>query len=91
MCYREVLVSVSGGNGSSFLYGEVTPERVKRIVAEHIVAGSPVEEWLVSGPDRETGFFDKQQRIVLRNCGIIDPARYTSISRKVVTKLLRKR
>ena len=36
MCYREVLVSISNGNQESYLYGEVTPDRVKRIVAEHI-------------------------------------------------------
>ena len=74
MCYREVLVSISNGNGTRFLYGEVTPERVKRIVSEHVVGDKPVEEWLVSGEGREVGFFDKQLRIVLRNCGIIDPS-----------------
>ncbi|MCC6963390.1 MAG: NADH-quinone oxidoreductase subunit NuoF [candidate division Zixibacteria bacterium] len=73
MCYREVLVSVSNGNGSGYLYGEVTPDRVKRIVQEHIQQDKPIEEWLVSGQDREVGFFDRQERIVLRNCGIIDP------------------
>ena len=73
MCYREVLVSISNGDGVNYLYGEVTPDRVKRIVAEHIQDGKPVDEWLVSGADREVGFFDQQVRIVLRNCGVIDP------------------
>jgi NADH-quinone oxidoreductase subunit F len=73
MCYREVLVSVSNGDGVKYLYGEVTPERVKRIVAEHIQGDKPIDEWLVSGENREVGFFEKQKRIVLRNCGIIDP------------------
>ena len=73
MCYREVLVSISNGDGVNHLYGEVTPDRVKRIVAEHIQGGKPVDEWLVSGADREVGFFDQQVRIVLRNCGVIDP------------------
>jgi (2Fe-2S) ferredoxin len=27
-------------------YGEVTPERMKRIVAEHLLDGRPVEEWI---------------------------------------------
>lgn len=74
MCYREVLVSISNGNQESYLYGEVTPDRVKRIVAEHIQNNTPIDEWLVSGVDREVGFFDKQVRIVLRNCGVIDPS-----------------
>ncbi len=73
MCYREVLVSVSNGNGTSFLYGEVTPDRVKRIVTEHVIGDKPIDEWLVSGENREIGFFENQQRIVLRNCGVIDP------------------
>jgi len=73
MCYREVLVEVSNGNGTAHMYGEVTPERVARIVDEDLVGGTIIDEWLVSGEGREVGFFDNQQRIVLRNCGIIDP------------------
>jgi NADH-quinone oxidoreductase subunit F len=73
MCYREVLVSISNGNGASYLYGEVTPDRVKRIVTEHVIGDKPIDEWLVSGKNREIGFFEKQHRIVLRNCGVIDP------------------
>lgn len=73
MCYREVLVEVSNGNGTAHMYGEITPDRVGRIVDEDIVSGSTIDEWLVSGEGREVGFFDRQERIVLRNCGIIDP------------------
>ena len=73
MCYREVLVEVSNGSGTGHLYGEVTPERVGRIVEEAILSDSTIDEWLVSGEGREVGFFDNQERIVLRNCGIIDP------------------
>ena len=73
MCYREVLVEVSNGNGTAHMYGEVTPDRVGRIVEDDIVKGTTIDEWLVSGEGREIGFFDKQHRIVLRNCGIIDP------------------
>ncbi|MEB3317996.1 MAG: (2Fe-2S) ferredoxin domain-containing protein [Cyanobacteriota bacterium] len=29
------------------LYGGVTPERVERILREHIVAGTPIEEWII--------------------------------------------
>lgn len=29
------------------LYGGVTLERLERIVSEHIVAGQPIEEWIL--------------------------------------------
>ena len=29
------------------LYGGVTPERVERIVREHVVAGQPIEAWII--------------------------------------------
>ncbi len=73
MCYREVLVEVSNGSGTGRMYGEVTPDRVGRIIQEDILQDSSIDEWLVSGEGREVGFFDRQQRIVLRNCGVIDP------------------
>lgn len=73
MCYREVLVEVANGNGSPVMYGEVTPDRVGRIIEEDVLKNQVISEWLVSGKDREVGFFENQVRIVLRNCGRIDP------------------
>jgi len=29
-------------------YGRVTPERLKRIIEEHIIHGQPVSEWIIS-------------------------------------------
>jgi NADH-quinone oxidoreductase subunit F len=77
MCYREVLVDVIGDDGIRWLYGEVTPDRVPRIIDEHVIGSRPVEEWVVldgSGRQRpDNAYLAKQKRIVLRNCGIIDP------------------
>ncbi|MEW6051163.1 MAG: NADH-quinone oxidoreductase subunit NuoF [Candidatus Zixiibacteriota bacterium] len=73
MCYREVLVEISNGNGIRRLYGEVSPDRVGRIVEEDVLKDQSIDEWLVRGKDREKGFFENQVRIVLRNCGHIDP------------------
>ncbi len=72
MCYREVLVEVSNGDGSEHVYGDVTPERVGQIVKEDVLNGSTIDDWLVTDKS-EKGFFENQKRIVLRNCGIIDP------------------
>src|SRR3972149_11459291 len=49
----------------------MTPDRVDRIVFEHLVQGKVVGEWAV---DREE-VLARQKRIVLRNCGEIDPSR----------------
>lgn len=69
MCYNEPLVDVVTEDGEKSTYGHVRVEDVGRIVKEHVVGGQPVDDLLV--PD--DGFFDRQVRVVLENCGIIDP------------------
>ncbi len=71
MCYREALVEVSSQDGT-WLYGQVNTERVERIVQEHLLGGCPVEEWLIPA-DEIRSFMSRQKRIVLRNCGVINP------------------
>lgn len=74
MCYQEVLIEVIEP-GSSYLYSRVTPEKVEKIVEEHLCAGKPLMEWVVKVNNQPCmdGFLNKQERIVLRNCGVIDP------------------
>ena len=50
-------------------YVNVQPEDAKELVEEHIVKGRPLERLLYEN----TEFYRKQFRVVLRNCGIIDP------------------
>lgn len=76
MCYKEPLVEVSLAEGQRFFYGNVTPEKVERIVQEHILKGQPITEWLALADGMAVGeesFLEKQKRIVLRNCGIVNP------------------
>jgi NADH-quinone oxidoreductase subunit F len=76
MCHREVLVEIASPDGRFSLYGEVTPERVPRIVSDHLVNGAPVAKWLVADnvPALDSlPYFAKQKKIVLANCGFIDP------------------
>ena len=66
-------------------YSRVTPEDVKEIVEEHLLKGRVVErlvyadtgsEEIVSKAEvslNDTAFYKSQKRIVLRNCGVIDP------------------
>jgi hypothetical protein len=63
----------------SFYVG-VKPEDAHQIMAEHLVKGLPVEHLLHKTRGHHSGWgeyasqmYQKQVRIVLRNCGIIDP------------------
>jgi len=73
-CFQEVLVEVTDQRSNTYLYGNMTPDRVDRFVDEQVAGNKPVEEWIVGGtPESDESFFTKQKRIVLRNCGLIDP------------------
>jgi NADH-quinone oxidoreductase subunit F len=75
MCYREPLVEVSDGE-SVFLYGDVTEDKAEKIYSSHVRDGRPVNEWVIVKDHAEGEEFDylkKQVKIVLRNCGVIDP------------------
>jgi len=75
MCYKEPLVDVIDQRGS-VTYGEVDEARLLEIIGRHIMKGEPISEWIVRSdylPCQEDSFFDGQKRIVLRNCGVIDP------------------
>ncbi len=64
-------------------YGHVRLEDVEEVVAEHIYKGRRVERLMITDIDEETqkrifdidkiNFYAKQKRIVLRNCGVINP------------------
>jgi NADH-quinone oxidoreductase subunit F len=76
MCYREPLVEVQSADGSRYQYGGVTPDRVDRLFTEHLEGGLPIEDWLVwsdDGRGSERAYFTNQTRIVLRNCGKVNP------------------
>jgi len=61
-------------------YVEVKPEDAERIVSEHFLKGRPVKELLYKAEsgveakgESDIKFYQKQMRIVLRNCGVINP------------------
>jgi len=76
MCYKEPLVEVMLPENRRYVYGDVTLDKLDRIIDEHIINGQPIAEWLLLADGitaEETNPLSGQQRIVLRNCGIIDP------------------
>ena len=67
-------------------YSRVTPDDVKEIVEEHLLKGRVVERLVYNdtGADEkkvdishvalsDTAFYKSQKRVVLRNCGVINP------------------
>ncbi len=62
-------------------YAHASVDRIPEIVEEHLKNGNPVKKYLyeetVDGDTikslNETAFYAKQERVALRNCGVIDP------------------
>jgi NADH-quinone oxidoreductase subunit F len=70
LCARDVLVDVLLGDTTT-TYQYIKPEMVERIVKEHVIEGNPVEEWMVD--DNYHDFHNRQTKIVLSDCGKINP------------------
>jgi NADH:ubiquinone oxidoreductase subunit F (NADH-binding)/(2Fe-2S) ferredoxin len=77
-CEKGPIVKVLPDNT---FYTEVTPDDVDEIIEEHVIKGRQIDRLLYKDPDKkeiikdskEMGFYKKQIRIALRNCGFIDP------------------
>ncbi len=70
-CYLEPIVDVYDDNGEMTRYVKVQPDKVAEIVDNHIAKGEAVADMAIAAEDQE--FIEKQKRVVLRNCGIINP------------------
>ena len=80
LCQKGPIVAVYP---DKVFYNHVTPEDVEKIVSEHLYKGRVVKELEMTDEDlltKETiydidkiKFYEKQQRIALRNCGKINP------------------
>ncbi|MCR4668545.1 MAG: NADH-quinone oxidoreductase subunit NuoF [Clostridia bacterium] len=80
LCQKGPIVAVYP---DKIFYAGIKPEDAERIVAEHLYKGRPVTELQLSEEDLATNetvydidkikFYEKQRRIVLRNCGKINP------------------
>ncbi len=84
-CFEEPLLDVIRPGQPRITYRNLTSDKVERVVEEHLVGGSVVSEFaLCQSPDgaaplagltryEEIPYNTKQKRIVLANCGLIDP------------------
>jgi len=48
LCHQEPLITVTFPGKTPYIYGKVNPEKVKKLISQHIVNGQPVTEWLVN-------------------------------------------
>ena len=72
VCFLEPIVDVYDDSGNlEARYVRVQPDKAAEIISRHIIGGEPVKEYLIS--DIDNGFITQQHKIVLRNCGIINP------------------
>ena len=69
-CARDVLVDIIV-DGTKTTYKYVKSDMVERIVNDHIINGNPVSEWVVE--DDFYNFHGKQTKVVLAQCGEVDP------------------
>ena len=77
-CEKGPIVNVLPDNT---FYVEVKPEDAKEIIDEHVIKGRQVKRLVYVDPEnnkhvsdsKHMGFYKKQLRIALRNCGFIDP------------------
>jgi NADH-quinone oxidoreductase subunit F len=76
MCHCEPLVELVDRTGRRTMYRNVDAAAAKKILQEHVAQGKPFEKKVVDLENRgseEHAFYSKQVRIVLENCGRIDP------------------
>ena len=81
-CEKGPIVKI---NPDNTFYIHVTPDDAQEIVKVHLLEGRPVTRLLYEEPtikatvkrQDEMSFYKKQQRIALRNCGLINPEEIT--------------
>ena len=77
-CEKGPIVKISPDHT---FYTKIKPEHAERIIKEHIVEGNLIEDFLYINPNDNQRitkqdnipFYQKQHRVALRNCGLIDP------------------
>ncbi len=87
LCYAEPLVDIIKPNRPRICYGNVTPETASQLVEDYLVKDNPrpdlalgyMGDGSVDGIPKfwELPMLKPQVRIILRNCGTIDPEKIT--------------
>lgn len=92
MCYREPLVEIRDESGT-YIYGDVTEGRAIEVIEKHINQKDPIRDYIVYSDlfdAPENNFLDSQVKIVLRNCGYMDPESIEEYEAREGYKAIRK-
>ncbi|WP_455538708.1 NADH-ubiquinone oxidoreductase-F iron-sulfur binding region domain-containing protein [Terrisporobacter sp.] len=92
-CYLEPIVDIYDDDNNMTRYVKVKSDKVAEIVNKHLIGGEAATDFAISDEDKL--FIEKQQRVVLRNCGLINPEKideYIAVggyeaTKKVVTTM----
>jgi len=71
VCYLEPIVEVIYDSGEKYTYVMVNAESAIDIVEKHLKGGRPVDSMLI--PDEDIKMLERQTKIALRDCGVINP------------------
>jgi NADH-quinone oxidoreductase subunit F len=77
LCHREPMIELKDKRGHRLTLGDLTPKRALAFLDDHVLGEKPVSAKFLIDPgvadSAAARYLIKQQRIVLANCGIIDP------------------
>ena len=77
LCHREPMIELADKQGKKLAVGDLTLKRAQTFIDDHVLGGKPVSAKLQIDPNVADSpaaqYLGKQQRLVLANCGVIDP------------------
>ena len=79
MCFAEPIMEIVSEDNKNFTYGYVTDEQIPEIINSFLSNKPTTKNLIISNTENasENTNYQKQTRIVLRNCGIINPESLT--------------
>lgn len=75
-CRKEPIVEIKMPGGNRYTYGDVMAADVENLVETTLIKGKPLAEKLIGVHETDlfkSSYYGKQKRIVMENCGIINP------------------
>ena len=89
LCYAEPIMGIIKPRRSQIIYGSLTPELARQIITDYLVNGDPRSDLALGyvGASSINGIpnlfelpvLKPQVRLVLHNCGLIDPENITPL------------